>query len=76
MIIVFAGDPTVFADFKPCKEITEAVTKAVQSDKCNGYQPSAGREDAREAVAEYCVAYGMNVDAKVGNLLSNDMHEM
>lgn len=70
------GDPTVFGNFKPCREITEAVAQAVLSDKCNGYQPSAGREDARQAVAEYCAAYGMTVEAKVGNLLSIDRHEM
>lgn len=65
-----SGDPTIFGDFKPCREITEAVTAAVLSEKCNGYQPSAGREDARTAVAEYCSAYGMDVDAKV----SKDIH--
>ena len=63
------GDPTLFGDFKPCREITDAVTAAIQSEKCNGYQPSAGREDARTAIAEYCAAYGMNVDAKVGKML-------
>lgn len=47
------GDPTIFGNLKPCKEILEAIQKANVSGKFYGYQTAAGMESAREAVAEY-----------------------
>lgn len=47
------GDPTIFGNLKPCKEILDALHKANASGKHYGYQTAAGMESAREAVAEY-----------------------
>lgn len=63
-----SGDPTVFGNFEPCEEITDSMVEVVKSCRFNGYQPASGREDARQAVADYCALYGMDVTSKVGNL--------
>lgn len=47
------GDPTIFGNLKPCKEILDALQKANSCGKYYGYQTAAGLETAREAVAEY-----------------------
>lgn len=47
------GDPTVFGNLKPCKEILDALSSANSSGKFYGYQTAAGMESAREAVAKY-----------------------
>lgn len=47
------GDPTIFGNLKPCKEILDALDKANSSGKYFGYQIAAGSEAAREAVANY-----------------------
>ena len=47
------GDPTIFGNLKPCKEILDALYKANTSSKFYGYQTAAGMESARDAVAEY-----------------------
>ena len=47
------GDPSIFGNLKPCKEMLEAINKAHSSGKHFGYQIAAGNESAREAVAEY-----------------------
>lgn len=47
------GDPTIFGNLKPCKEILEAIEAANNCGKYYGYQTAAGMEAAREAVAEY-----------------------
>lgn len=47
------GDPTIFGNLKPCKQILDALDKANSCGKYYGYQTAAGMEDAREAVAKY-----------------------
>lgn len=47
------GDPTIFGNLKPCKEILDALHKANSCSKYYGYQTAAGMDSAREAVAEY-----------------------
>lgn len=47
------GDPTIFGNLKPCKEILDALQRANSCGKFYGYQMAAGMESAREAVAEY-----------------------
>lgn len=47
------GDPTIFGNLKPCKEILEAIVEANESGKFYGYQTAAGMESARRAVAAY-----------------------
>lgn len=53
LIPLSIGDPTVFGNLKPCKEILDALQKASNSGQYYGYQTAAGLEKAREAVAEY-----------------------
>ncbi|KAJ2707022.1 hypothetical protein FB645_001163 [Coemansia sp. IMI 203386] len=45
------GDPTVFGNFKTHPVVVEAVEEAVRSFSFNGYPPSVGVPQAREAVA-------------------------
>lgn len=47
------GDPTIFGNLKPCKEILDSLRKAEDSGRFYGYQTAAGLEDARQAVANY-----------------------
>ncbi|XP_068242081.1 LOW QUALITY PROTEIN: tyrosine aminotransferase-like [Palaemon carinicauda] len=54
MIALSIGDPTVFGNLTPAEEITEAVVASIRSGKYNGYGPSTGFVEAREAVAKYC----------------------
>lgn len=46
------GDPSVFGNFPPPKELLEALKKSVDVDPFP-YNPGHGRLEAREAVAEY-----------------------
>ncbi|KAJ6220950.1 hypothetical protein RDWZM_006762 [Blomia tropicalis] len=64
MIPLSIGDPTLSGDFKPCKEIIDAVKCSLESGSFNGYSPASGREDARQAIADYCSSYGMTVNSK------------
>lgn len=65
LIALSVGDPTVFGNLKPAKEITEAVVEAIQSGKFNGYGPCTGFGEAKEAVARYCSIPGsLELDAK------------
>lgn len=47
------GDPTIFGNLKPSKEILDAIQRSNSSGKYYGYQTAAGLEAARVAVAEY-----------------------
>ena len=42
MISLSIGDPTVFGNLKPAKNVVEAIGLCVNSGKCNGYAPSTG----------------------------------
>jgi len=53
MISLSIGDPTVFGNLKPAKNVVEAIGLCVNSGKCNGYAPSTGYVEARQAVAEH-----------------------
>ncbi|XP_035212539.1 tyrosine aminotransferase-like [Stegodyphus dumicola] len=53
VISLSIGDPTTFGNLQPCDEITSAVVESVTSMKYNGYAPSTGYHEARQAVAEY-----------------------
>lgn len=53
MISLSIGDPTVFGNLKTHDIITKAMVEAVQSGKYNGYGPSTGILEAREAVAKF-----------------------
>ncbi|UYV63897.1 TAT [Cordylochernes scorpioides] len=53
MIALSIGDPTIFGNLKPCNEVVEALVDSARSYKHNGYTPSVGSLEAREAVAKY-----------------------
>lgn len=53
MIALSIGDPTVFGNLPVPEEMDDAVIDKIRSHKYNGYNPSIGYEDARQAVADY-----------------------
>ncbi|KAK4328335.1 hypothetical protein Pmani_001256 [Petrolisthes manimaculis] len=61
MIALSIGDPTVFGNLKPAKEILQSAEDALHSGKYNGYGPSTGLECARAAVAKH-----WSVEGKAG----------
>ncbi|XP_071448916.1 tyrosine aminotransferase [Hetaerina americana] len=74
MIALSIGDPTIFGNLKPPQEAVEAVCASVQSMNYNGYAPSVGYQEAREAVAKYCSTSTAVVDAKDIILCSGCSH--
>lgn len=64
MIALSIGDPTIFGNFLPPAEAVDAVRESLVSAKYNGYAPSSGYLEAREAVARYSSLDGVEVDAK------------
>ncbi|KAG8236102.1 hypothetical protein J437_LFUL000464, partial [Ladona fulva] len=58
------GDPTIFGNLKPPQEAVEAVCASIQSMNFNGYAPSVGYQEAREAVAKYVSTPEAEVTAK------------
>ncbi|XP_076655272.1 tyrosine aminotransferase [Halictus rubicundus] len=53
MISLSIGDPTIFGNLKPPREVIAAVQESLVSELYNGYAPSTGYQSAKEAVAEY-----------------------
>jgi len=53
MISLSIGDPTVFGNLEPPKVVSEAIHESIASGKRNGYAPSTGYPEAREAVAKH-----------------------
>ncbi|XP_066570039.1 tyrosine aminotransferase isoform X2 [Amia ocellicauda] len=47
------GDPTVFGNLPTDDEVLNAVKEAIDSHKYNGYAPSVGYRESREAVANF-----------------------
>ncbi|XP_058799074.1 tyrosine aminotransferase [Phymastichus coffea] len=64
MIALSIGDPTIFGNLKPAREVIEAVKESLESELYNGYAPSTGYEEARRAVAEYSSDENVTVDPK------------
>lgn len=52
MISLALGDPTLFGNFKIHQTCTDAVAKQLHSYKANGYPPSTGYQQSRQAVAD------------------------
>jgi tyrosine aminotransferase len=50
LIPLSLGDPTVYGNFLPPEELTEAIVKAVRGRQANGYTHSAGSPGCRSAV--------------------------
>merc|ERR1719427_1444458 len=61
MISLSIGDPTVFGNLLPAKQVVDAVHAALDSQKCNGYGPSTGSVEARAAVAKHISVPGGEV---------------
>lgn len=58
MLFGFPGDPTVFGNLQACPEIQDAIVEAAASGLHNGYKPTLGWTEAREAVARYSAHQG------------------
>jgi len=63
MISLSIGDPTVFGNLTPAKEVVEAVKVSLEAGVNNGYGPSTGFVSSREAVAEHVSVPGGEVTA-------------
>jgi len=53
MISLSIGDPTVFGNLTPPASLVQALKESVDSGKNNGYAPSTGFPEARQAVADH-----------------------
>lgn len=58
MIALSIGDPTTFGNLQPAREILDAMKQVIDEKNFNGYAPSVGYIEAREAVAEYSAHQG------------------
>ena len=63
MISLSLGDPTVYKNLLPAREVVEAVKESLMAGVKNGYGPSTGFVEARQAVAEYVSTPGAEVTA-------------
>lgn len=54
----------MFGNLKPPKEVLEAVEKSIVCGKYNGYAPSSGFMEPRQAVAEYSSTEELQIDPK------------
>merc|ERR1719500_1109319 len=63
MISLALGDPTVYKNLNPAPEVVEAVRDSLIGGLRNGYGPSTGFVDARQAVADYVSVPGAKVTA-------------
>ena len=57
------GDPTVYRNLDPAPEVVEAVRESLMKGQRNGYGPSTGFVEARQAVAEYVSVPGAEITA-------------
>lgn len=53
VIALSIGDPTIYGNLKAAEETVKAVQECLEQGLFNGYLPSTGHQDAKEAVAEY-----------------------
>lgn len=64
MIALSIGDPTVFGNLSVPELVENAVVKGLKKGKFNGYGPSTGYENARQAVADYASTPTSKVTSK------------
>jgi len=57
------GDPTVYRNLDPAPEVVEAVRESLMKGQRNGYGPSTGFIEARQAVADYVSVPGAEITA-------------
>ena len=50
---IYPGDPTVFGNFHSPDILKDAIESNLRTEKYNGYCPSHGRPEARQAIAEF-----------------------
>lgn len=65
MSIFNEGDPTTFGNLPPPSIAIDSVIEGVKSTKYNGYAPSAGYKESREAVARYLTKNGSETQLEV-----------
>ena len=53
MISLSIGDPTTFGNLEPHQVVLDAISESVNSGKRNGYAPSTGYLESRQAVAKH-----------------------
>lgn len=58
MIPLSIGDPTIFGNLVASVETINAVQRAIESGKYNGYAHTAGHEEARKAIVKYVAHQG------------------
>ena len=63
MISLSLGDPTVYKNLNPATEVVEAVRDSLMAGSKNGYGPSTGFIEARQAVADYVSVPGAKITA-------------
>jgi len=63
MISLSIGDPTVFKNLNPAAEVVEAMHASLDSGVHNGYGPSTGFVESRQAVADHISVPGGEVTA-------------
>lgn len=63
VIALSIGDPCIYGNIKCPQEVTEAMMESVANMKYNGYAPSTGHTEAREALAEYLSYNGVKYTA-------------
>lgn len=51
--ISLPGDPTTFGNLQPADQVLEAMKNVIEEGNYNGYGPSVGFIESRQAVAEY-----------------------
>lgn len=61
---MFLGDPTIFGNLVPPREVSDSVKKVIENGKSNGYAPSTGTVQAKQAVADYSSSNKLSVDWK------------
>ncbi|GFO11259.1 tyrosine aminotransferase [Plakobranchus ocellatus] len=70
----FSGDPTVFGNLPLDATCEEAVVESLHNRKYNGYCPSVGIKEARQAVADYVSTPTSQVEAEDVILTSGCSH--
>ena len=71
MISLSIGDPTTFGNLNPASNAITAITEALTSGKYNGYAPSSGYVESRQAIADH-ISCGGNFRILV---ILNMLHE-
>lgn len=69
MISLSIGDPTIFKNLKTDQSVVNAVVEAVKSYNYNGYAPSTGYNEARQAIAKHVSGTNMKFKVKAKDVV-------